>query len=53
MSPQTSTADDSSLLQSVVQVLAGAPRVGAERRWALSVGESTEGGKRNKRVGGE
>lgn len=53
LSPQTSTADDSSLLQSVVQVLAGAPRVGAERRWAPSVGESTEGGKRNKRVGGE
>lgn len=51
--PQTSTADDSSLPPSVVQVLAGAPRVGAGRRWARSVGESIEGGKRNKRVGGE
>lgn len=49
--PQTSTADDRSLPPSVVQVLAGAPRVGAGRRWARSVGESIEGGKRNKRVG--
>lgn len=51
--PQTSTADNSSLPPSVVQVLSGAPRVGAGRRWARGVGESIEGGKRNKRVGGE
>lgn len=51
LSPQTSTADDSSLLQSQVQVLAGAPREWVQKGRAPSVGESTEGGKRNKRVG--